>query len=104
MALRDILNEDKKTTMVGLFKNLRLNIFQFYVMYDEWLPEISSKKIVKLALYMPLYIVLFPNGWFKLRKFFIETINFQHLYLNKYVSEAISSYCKIRLHAHAIFP
>ena len=75
MALRDILNEDKRTTMVGLFKNLRFEIFQFYVIYDGWLPEISSKKIVKLALYMPLCVVLFPNGWFKLRKFFIETIN-----------------------------
>ena len=61
--------------MDGLFKNLRLEIFQVGVIYDGWLPEISSKKIVKLALYMPLYVVLFPNGWLKLRKFFIETIN-----------------------------
>ena len=33
--------------MVGLFKNLRLEIFQVGVIYDGWLLEISSMKTRK---------------------------------------------------------
>ena len=53
----------------------------------------------------PLYATVycaFPKWLVQTKK--IVHWNNQHLYLNKYVSEAISSYCKIRLHAiaHAI--
>ena len=37
-------DDEAKTTRDELFKKLRFEIFQFYVIYDGWLSEISSMK------------------------------------------------------------
>ena len=40
-------DDEDKTTTDELFKKLRFEIFQFYVIYDGWLSEISSMKTRK---------------------------------------------------------